>query len=109
MFLRLPGLYVDVRKEDVSSAGHKTSVYFISKCARQKTRTLSDKILNGSLLLQSSFTRISQIIVAADFFRGSKEGEFHSVMVCCKESKESDYMQLWFAKIFFLVRVDHKR
>lgn len=29
-------------------------------------------------------------------------------MVCCTEFKDSDYMQLWFAKVLALVRVDHQ-
>lgn len=74
-----------------------------------KTATLSDKVLDGSLLLLSSSTRISEIIVAAVSFRGLKEKMFDSVMVGCKESKDSDHMQLWFAKVLALVRVDHQR
>lgn len=74
VFPGLSGLYFDVRKEDVSSAGHKklqfcSSVYV----SNRKTPTLSDKIFGGSLPFQSSSTLIFQRDVVENSFHGLKE------------------------------------
>lgn len=74
-----------------------------------KTSSLFGKILDGLLPLQCSSTQFIQSIVAADSFRGSKEGRFDSVVVCFMDPSDNGYMQLWFARVLVLDRIEHQR
>lgn len=104
VFLRLVSLYIDDCKEKMSSACHKKLQFSSSAYVSGiKTPTPSGKILDCSLLFQCSSTLISQTIVPANSFHGSKEGRFDSLMVFCEESKYSDYIQLWFVRVLALV------
>lgn len=110
VFLKHLRFHFDDHEEEMSPAGHARLQFPSSAYASGiKTPTISDKTSDDSLLIQCSSTQISERIIAAHSFHVSKEGRFDSVIVFCKESEDSDYVQLWFARVLAMVRVDLQR